>query len=184
MQRLLSNEQQLNLNELLNQDWLNRSWTLQEIVLANDPVIVCGTKTILWRTFVCSILFLNGLQVFEPSVLTKWLAIIALWSDCSNCEDHKISIDSTTQYVQDFHREWTEAQRFASVCRQIKLVLISVAILGVAIVTPFIVNPSGGSLPVRVSLSVVIPVTFIIFLIFLQSLHLNFWFLRELARSR
>lgn len=35
-----------NMNELLNTDWLSRSWTFQEFVLASNPVFICGQRRI------------------------------------------------------------------------------------------------------------------------------------------
>lgn len=33
---------------LLNREWMERAWTFQEIVLASNPVIVCGEEAISW----------------------------------------------------------------------------------------------------------------------------------------
>ena len=34
---------------LLDNEWMRRSWTFQEIILATNPVIVCGTDTLTWE---------------------------------------------------------------------------------------------------------------------------------------
>jgi hypothetical protein len=187
MRKLHSNEQQLNLNEFLNRNWLNRSWTLQEIVLAKDPIIVCGTKTIPWRTFICGIIFLDGLQVFQPSIMTKWLAIIALWADCSNHGERDAVTDLTTQYVQDFHNEWTEAQFFALVCHWIKLVFISVAIIVFVLWVSSIIALSKFSFGESLILCTGMIILFFIFKAFCRTFrrsYFNFFFIKELARSR
>ncbi|KAF5638472.1 het-domain protein [Fusarium tjaetaba] len=36
------------MNRLLDQTWLSRAWTFQEMVLASNPVLVCGSQKIPW----------------------------------------------------------------------------------------------------------------------------------------
>jgi len=37
--------------ELLNNEWLERVWTFQEIILASNPILVCGPESITWSRF-------------------------------------------------------------------------------------------------------------------------------------
>lgn len=46
------------LNDVLNRDWIHRLWTLQEIALAKNAEVICGTKRLGWSQFVLSIVFL------------------------------------------------------------------------------------------------------------------------------
>lgn len=39
------------LEELLGMDWFSRIWTFQEVVLATDTIILCGTATLNWSVF-------------------------------------------------------------------------------------------------------------------------------------
>lgn len=39
------------LEELLGMDWFSRIWTFQEVVLATDAIILCGTATLNWSVF-------------------------------------------------------------------------------------------------------------------------------------
>ncbi|KAF2015118.1 hypothetical protein BU24DRAFT_452001 [Aaosphaeria arxii CBS 175.79] len=45
------------LNGLLDRDWANRIWTFQEIILANNPVVVCGNSFIAWERLAYAIMF-------------------------------------------------------------------------------------------------------------------------------
>ncbi|KAI1870277.1 hypothetical protein JX265_006447 [Neoarthrinium moseri] len=48
------------LDELLNREWIERAWTYQEIILASNPVIVCGNKTITWSCLQKGLDYLNN----------------------------------------------------------------------------------------------------------------------------
>lgn len=45
----------------LDQPWVHRIWTYQELMLSTTPVIVCGQTTLPWWRFAMSILFLSSL---------------------------------------------------------------------------------------------------------------------------
>jgi hypothetical protein len=45
---------------LLHHRWIERLWTYQEILLAANPVIVCGNAQISWDRFATSVIFLNS----------------------------------------------------------------------------------------------------------------------------
>ncbi|MCJ1442673.1 MAG: hypothetical protein MMC23_003170 [Stictis urceolatum] len=36
---------------LLQTDWLERAWTFQELILSPEPIIVCGTRHLEWKTW-------------------------------------------------------------------------------------------------------------------------------------
>lgn len=48
---LLRSYQHADLEELLGMDWFSRIWTFQEVVLATDAIILCGTATLNWSVF-------------------------------------------------------------------------------------------------------------------------------------
>ena len=48
-----------NLNDVLERAWIGRMWTYQEILLASNPVVVCGNKHIPWPRFMMSIQFID-----------------------------------------------------------------------------------------------------------------------------
>ena len=50
------------LEDLLRQNWLKRGWNYQEIILACNPVIVCGNKSMTWDDFIRGIEYLLFLK--------------------------------------------------------------------------------------------------------------------------
>ena len=48
------------LDELINRDWIRRAWTYQEIILASNPVIICGGKFISWSRLQRGLDYLNN----------------------------------------------------------------------------------------------------------------------------
>ncbi|CZR70126.1 uncharacterized protein PAC_20027 [Phialocephala subalpina] len=36
------------MEDLINRDWFGRMWTLQEVVMANEPLAVCGSRSLRW----------------------------------------------------------------------------------------------------------------------------------------
>jgi hypothetical protein len=66
------------LKNVFDRDWIRRIWTYQEVMLASNPIIVCGHYHLQWVRLVCSILFLeqfatltNYDQEFED-ILDVW----------------------------------------------------------------------------------------------------------------
>lgn len=60
------------LEELLETAWFSRIWTFQEIVLANNPVMLCGATALNWTVFVrgfrCLDFLLNNREGFWDSI--------------------------------------------------------------------------------------------------------------------
>lgn len=72
------------LDDVLNRDWSNRIWTLQEILLAHNPILCCGTKTLQWDSLVYSILHIQGSGYvhqdnFPAAGCRRWVGIVSLW---------------------------------------------------------------------------------------------------------
>lgn len=59
------------IDALLDRSWIRRLWTYQEIILANNPIVVCGNKHIPWSVFEKSVLFLEHTCLFDARDLTK-----------------------------------------------------------------------------------------------------------------
>lgn len=75
------------LEELLTRDWINRIWTFQEIVLASNPVIVCGNRCLSWCRFAIGINFLHysGINDKNGEPIIKNLDA---WIDVSSGRDY------------------------------------------------------------------------------------------------
>lgn len=73
-------------NFLLN-DWNERIWTLQEVLLATNPIVFCGTKSVTWRCFMHSIAYLEQASEWHlffmlkerENTCNKWSSIVSLW---------------------------------------------------------------------------------------------------------
>lgn len=66
------------LNELLSSIWIQRLWTYQEILLASNPVVVCGNSHIIWYHFERSLLFLELSAFFDDHGITRQWTSVAL----------------------------------------------------------------------------------------------------------
>src|SRR5205814_72356 len=69
------------LEDLLRRDWLTRGWTYQEIILACNPVIVCGNKSMPWDNFIRGIeylLFLKERSDYTTERLPTTLALAGM----------------------------------------------------------------------------------------------------------
>jgi hypothetical protein len=92
------------IDELLSRNWVHRAWTLQELILSWNPVIVCGTKLLPWQDFLHGMLFINDphndvrinptwqeKQLYQPFMedacafpnsLRHWGPLVTLWLRC------------------------------------------------------------------------------------------------------
>jgi hypothetical protein len=67
----------MDLEELLSKDWITRLWTYQEILLASNPILVCGDWHISWSTFERSVLFLDDILFFNPEgIMRPWTSVV------------------------------------------------------------------------------------------------------------
>ncbi|KAK8137540.1 heterokaryon incompatibility protein-domain-containing protein [Apiospora sp. TS-2023a] len=59
------------LQDLLCRPWIERLWTYQEILLAANPVMVCGNRYVPWNTFELSLCFLDNAVSFNSKGITE-----------------------------------------------------------------------------------------------------------------
>lgn len=69
------------LEELLANEWLRRMWTYQEILFANNPVIVCGNDALAWPDFAAKLAVLDSFSTVTVSLnlrsaLSSWRKLI------------------------------------------------------------------------------------------------------------
>lgn len=68
------------LSHCLDQEYLSRLWTYQELMLSRNPVIVCGDLTLAWWRFAISILYLNCITYQRHSeaskLLLRWKSLV------------------------------------------------------------------------------------------------------------
>lgn len=78
------------LRDLLNCNWIRRAWTFQELLLANDPVFICGNTVLEWEEVICALYcaveyygsFRVQVEDEAPGAnLDNWRSLIRLWID-------------------------------------------------------------------------------------------------------
>src|SRR5436190_4185625 len=74
------------MDDLLRRPWFLRMWTVQELVMANQPVVVCGDKVIRWNNLHWGIVGAMDISNNRNSgtfsdALTSVLAAESLWLD-------------------------------------------------------------------------------------------------------
>jgi hypothetical protein len=55
------------ITDVLNLPWFSRTWTVQELYLARNAMILCGTKCLLWTHFRDSLVWLHGYENSLPA---------------------------------------------------------------------------------------------------------------------
>ncbi|KAI1321505.1 heterokaryon incompatibility protein-domain-containing protein [Xylariaceae sp. FL0255] len=58
-------EESIAFSNLIGRPWFNRCWVIQEVALARDVVIQCGTASIGWDLFVSSLVMVQQLTIFD-----------------------------------------------------------------------------------------------------------------------
>ncbi|KAK4195549.1 heterokaryon incompatibility protein-domain-containing protein [Triangularia verruculosa] len=86
----------VHLDEVLDREWIHRSWTFQELILARQLVVLCGTQEISWEELISAVSLMaqNSMGTFRtaaeqreraatypvsPAVLAHWQSMIDLW---------------------------------------------------------------------------------------------------------
>lgn len=107
------------LDELLNREWIRRAWTYQEVILASNPIILCGKRTITWSCFQ------QGLDFLNDPVSTFHVRFMDLLRASFSYEGPRVpepkrkadSISRKARSIQSFHTwrnmhaVWNEAYR-------------------------------------------------------------------------
>ncbi|KAF7512785.1 hypothetical protein GJ744_000352 [Endocarpon pusillum] len=63
------------LEDLLSKDWITRLWTYQEILLASNPIVVCGDWHVPWSSFERSVLFLDNISLDLHGMIMSWTSV-------------------------------------------------------------------------------------------------------------
>lgn len=69
-------------DDLLGREWLERLWTFQELLLARNPVLVCGEKFLGWDDFLCGLHTLHEMQLADsklPNQFGNWWDVCSTW---------------------------------------------------------------------------------------------------------
>lgn len=84
---------------MFERDWIKRLWTYQEVMLSNNPVVVCGDAHIPWRQFEKSVMFLS------ESMLHGYDDIALVWKQVALSRDqlgqkHQTAISQPEQQTE------------------------------------------------------------------------------------
>ncbi|KAH0536826.1 hypothetical protein FGG08_006324 [Glutinoglossum americanum] len=74
------------MRDLIDRDWFKRMWTMQELVMAREPVIICGEKIVRWNNLLWGIIaaseFADNMNsIGFSTVFNSVLAAESLWLD-------------------------------------------------------------------------------------------------------
>jgi hypothetical protein len=123
-------------------NWALRVWTLQEIILANDPIICYGNKTLPWLSLVHTISYLeyvidqyNRLN-FPASSFLVWKSMVLLWLYMNfDQQTDRWNQDNSSTAVQSF---FPEHQAFFDACTRKHRIIAHIA-LGANILFPLFI---------------------------------------------
>jgi len=95
------------LDEVLDREWIHRSWTFQEFLLARNIMILCGKKAIAWEDLASALRSVprgsgssvSALLPVSRTVWDHWRSITSLWFNLSRPRLSKVVAhqDSLTQ---------------------------------------------------------------------------------------
>ena len=64
------------MHDIYTRSWFTRSWTTQELVIATEPIVLCGSKMVPWASFALTVLDARTLE--EENVHSQIADILAL----------------------------------------------------------------------------------------------------------
>ncbi|KAH7136166.1 heterokaryon incompatibility protein-domain-containing protein, partial [Dendryphion nanum] len=74
------------LKDICQREWFSRMWTVQELVMASEPIVICGSKSLRWTPF-----FWAMVEALEPhstahsplfaKAFNSVVAVTSLWYD-------------------------------------------------------------------------------------------------------
>jgi hypothetical protein len=104
------------IEELLFNPWITRLWTYQEILLASNPIVVCGDSHLSWPIFERSVLFLDNALRYHlwyraPSGMTTAWVTTALIRERLQRATESFSRTPLKDYIT-FVRETSKASRW------------------------------------------------------------------------
>ncbi|KAI1384762.1 heterokaryon incompatibility protein-domain-containing protein [Hypoxylon trugodes] len=142
------------LEDFFSREWASRVWTLQEAILAKNPVVYCGQTVLDWQSIIYSVAYLEyasrnyGVALPETN-FNVWRNIVLLWlvtnsnsSHLGRVLDNSLSSEITLQRFMPEYWEFIEAithrhRRLAriSLCAQIGIWFVFMAIIRIALGT-------------------------------------------------
>ncbi|RDW57001.1 hypothetical protein BP6252_13919 [Coleophoma cylindrospora] len=114
-------------NNILEREWIRRVWTYQEIMLASNPVIVCGDRHLQWTTFAMGIVALQS-NVTDTGDRQVLISLIRIWVSivvhrASLLDSHSNSLyNSTLWQRQSRNGQLATLQKYDDFLRWIQII--------------------------------------------------------------
>jgi hypothetical protein len=91
------------LKDLINRKWFRRMWTIQEMVMAEEPFVVCGKGAIRWNKFFWGVVLTwermaDDKKTGFEAIMTSLHGIESLWTDITMILEH----------IQSKHWDWVD----------------------------------------------------------------------------
>lgn len=64
----------------MDRAWIRRLWTFQEIILATNPIVVCGREHIAWERLAFGVIFVSELAPYGRVELDPLLEVLSVWT--------------------------------------------------------------------------------------------------------
>jgi Heterokaryon incompatibility protein (HET) len=74
------------LDDVLSGDWISRLWVLQELVLSDNPLFICGKESASWTAITHALKYMDIVSIRNPTLSfpqsrQRWLRQHAIWSE-------------------------------------------------------------------------------------------------------
>lgn len=163
------------IDDLLHREWIRRIWTYQEVLLASNPVIVCGGSCLQWSRLLWSLLFLNSPNVQVRASSTQRSSILA-WRKVALSWLHMWTTPNANELV-DHNLPGVGQSKFAIFTSYNNFIfdvferynVICIIGYSLMVCSPFMITaafpmiPKGSATPVLVLLCVAILICYITF---------------------
>lgn len=117
------------INDILSREWITRLWTYQEILLANNPIIVCGDAHVSWDYFDISMVFLGGLNDQNLTKKTRPWKAVAFQRERWKLGEAPTSYHPVTSRLESYSKFIERVKATYIVMESIKLLVLSLASL-------------------------------------------------------
>jgi hypothetical protein len=91
------------LKDLVDRKWFRRMWTIQELVMAEEPFVVCGEKSIRWNRF-----FWGLVLTWKYAANDKKPGFEAVTQSLHGIESLWIEITKMLEHRQSKHWDWVD----------------------------------------------------------------------------
>ncbi|PVH71482.1 HET-domain-containing protein [Cadophora sp. DSE1049] len=136
----------------LRGDWFNRVWTFQELILAQDIVVMCGDYSLSWDRFLRGMHYIVSMKAKSDSLavqLAPWHATLSLWMNIerrNTWRGHKMRTGrGERSSMTEYQVAWAVDTRIG---RKVSRMIVTIVwlfpiLLGVALSIHYLVRGNG-----------------------------------------